>query len=49
MESLPWTLQIFPDSRRKNNDFVSPWEECQSHIVRKACGMGDTVTANFGI
>lgn len=48
MESLPWTLQIFPDPRRKNNDFVSPWEECQSQIVRKACGMEDIVTAIFG-
>ena len=40
--------QGLPDSRSKNIDPTSQWEECQSHIVRRACGMHDTVVTIFG-
>lgn len=41
-------LQALPDSMSRNKDPAPPWEDCQSHIVRNACGMGDIVDAMFG-
>lgn len=34
--------------QRKEYRRSSPWEEYQSHIVKRACGIGGVVSASLG-
>lgn len=39
--------KIHPVSRGGNLNLSAVWEECQHHIVRRACGMDNIVVAIF--
>lgn len=38
---LPLWSQVCPDSKKGYIDLFSSWEECETHIARTVCRMGD--------
>lgn len=46
--SILFLVKIPPTFKGWAIDQSSQWEKCQSHSVRRACGVGDIVVASFG-
>ena len=47
-EYVSLVFQTCPGSRGRDTAPITPQEECQGNILRRAVGMGDTAVATFG-